>query len=103
MRTPLSAAAMGLSLLQDDMLDDDDGAGASLLDQHGDVLRMVQTSFKKAETICADLLQVRTTALPGQEFHSASVERPSSSFRSLTGTRTTTCRSTPTRTRRWSS
>jgi len=58
MRTPLSAAAMGLSLLQDDMLDDDDGAGASLLDQHGDVLRMVQTSFKKAETICADLLQV---------------------------------------------
>jgi signal transduction histidine kinase len=63
MRTPLSAAAMGLSLLQDDMLDDD-GAGASLLDQHGDVLRMVQTSFKKAETICADLLQVRT-ALAG--------------------------------------
>jgi hypothetical protein len=62
MRTPLSAASMGLSLLHDDMLDDDDGAGSaglSFMDKHGDVLRMVQDSFQKAEAICADLLQVR--------------------------------------------
>jgi len=61
MRTPLSAAAMGLSLLEDDLSMEDEAGGPgddSFLHRHGDVLRMVQTSFKKAETICADLLQV---------------------------------------------
>ena len=31
----------------------------TFLQRHGEVLRMVQDSFKKAETICADVLQVR--------------------------------------------
>jgi hypothetical protein len=60
MRTPLSAAAMGLSLLEDDLSMEDEAGGPSddsFLHRHGDVLRMVQTSFQKAEAICADLLQ----------------------------------------------
>ena len=60
MRTPLSAAAMGLSLLEDDLALEDEldvQLEGSFLERHGDVLRMVQDSFKKAEAICSDLLQ----------------------------------------------
>ena len=60
LRTPLSAAAMGLSLLEDDFdMEDkvDVMVEGTFIERHGEVLRMVQDSFTKAERICSDLLQ----------------------------------------------
>jgi len=60
LRTPLSAAAMGLSLLEDDFYMEDQvdvTAEGTFMERHGEVLRMVQDSFTKAERICSDLLQ----------------------------------------------
>jgi hypothetical protein len=60
LRTPFSAAAMGLSLLEDDFEMEnkvDVMVEGTFMERHGEVLRMVQDSFIKAERICSDLLQ----------------------------------------------
>jgi hypothetical protein len=79
MRTPLSAAAMGLSLLEDDLALEDEldvQLEGSFLERHGDVLRMVQDSFKKAEAICSDLLQYDKVNTPAVTTRKESIHFP---------------------------